>query len=122
MASTFYSLIGENMERYRLTWYSLISDLPKPGMRRLTDFLDGSNLTGSITLLLLLLLAGAERRSRAFSLGLLDMIAFQSSRKPIRKCGHKAKGKGEKFLTISSDSTSECGEAVPNAPETCAPA
>ena len=75
MASTFYSLIGENMERYRLTWYSLISNLSKPGMRRLTDFLDGSNLTGSITLLLLLL-AGAERRSSASSLGLLDMIAF----------------------------------------------
>ena len=118
MASTLYSLIGENMERYRLTWYSLISDLSKPGMRRLTDFLDGSNLTGSITLLLLL--AGAERRFRASSLGLLDMIAFQSGREPIGTCGHKAKGKGEKFLTISSDSTSECGEVVPNAPETCA--
>ena len=119
MASNFYSLIGENMERYKLgiVW----SDLSKPGMRRLTDFLDGSNLTGSITLLLLLL-AGAERRSCASSLGLLDMISFQLGREPIGTCGHKAKGKGEKFLTISSYSTSEYGEAVPNAPETCAPA
>ena len=121
MASTFYSLIGENMEKYRLTWYSLISDLLKPDMRRLTDFLDGSNLTSSITLLLLLL-DGAERRSSASSLGLLDMIAFQSGREPIGTCGHKAKGKGEKFLTISSNSTSECGEVMPNAPETYAPA
>ena len=91
-------------------------------MRRLTYFLDGSNLTGSITLLLLLLLAGAKRRSHASSLGLLDMIAFQSGREPIGTCEHKVKGKGEKFLTISSYSTSECGEVVPNAPETYAPA
>lgn len=96
--------MGENMERYRHTWYSLISDLSKPGIRRVTDLLEESNLTGSM--ILLLPLAGVERSSRAPLLGLLDMIKFQSGSEPNGRCGHRAKGKGKKlFLTISMDST-----------------
>jgi hypothetical protein len=34
------------------TWYSLISDLSKPGMKRVTDFSAASNFTGGAMLLL----------------------------------------------------------------------
>jgi hypothetical protein len=34
------------------TWYSLISDLSKPGMKRVIDFLAVSNFTGGAMLLM----------------------------------------------------------------------
>ncbi|KAK7833034.1 hypothetical protein CFP56_026013 [Quercus suber] len=102
------------------TWYSLISDLSKPGMKRVMDLLAGSNFTDDI---LLLWLAGRERRFFASLPTVLSMISFQLRGKPTWTCGMKAKGKGKKFcLTLSTDSSSKCGGAIPNAPDTCAPA
>lgn len=104
------------------TWYSLISDLSKPGMKRVTDFLAASNVTEDIRLLLPL--AGAERIFCAFPPTVFRVIATQSrGGEPREICGMKAKGKGENiFLSSSSDSVSKFGDAMANAPEICAPA
>lgn len=101
------------------TWYSLISDLSKPGMKRVMDLLLGSNLTELVTPPPLSVVWA--RRFRESLLEALNIMSFQSRGVSTERCGEKASGKGEKFFLIApADSTQEL--VVLNAPETCAPA
>lgn len=103
------------------TWYSLISDLSKPGMKRVTNFLFISNLTDDVTSLHWF--ARKLRRCLASSLAVSSRTLLQSIGLFIDKLEMKAEGKGEKsFLALSDDSRFCCREVIPKAPETWAPA
>lgn len=102
------------------TWYSLISDLSNPGMKRFTNFLFVSNLTDGTTLLCWL--ANDERRFLASALTVSRRILFQAIGLFIEMLEMRAEGKGEKsFFNLSSNFTFGCWEAVPKAPETSPP-
>lgn len=109
------------MRRILHTWYSLISDLSKPGMKRVTDFPFTSNFTDDVTLLDWL--DSEVRRFLASPLTVSSRTLFQSIGLFINELEMEAEGKGEKsFFAPSSDSRFCCWEEISKAPETCAPA
>lgn len=89
------------------TWYSLISDLSKPGMKSVTDFLLTSNLTDDVVLLDWL--DSEVRIFLASSFAVLSRTLLQSIGLFINGLEMKAEGKGERFFfALSNDSSFGC--------------
>jgi hypothetical protein len=102
-------------ERDCLTWYSLISDLSKPGMKRVTDFWTESKLTEGYTKVDAFL-------SCSFVFWLNELSALlQSTEESFGRNGRKDKDNGRNFWATSRCS-SEGSSVYPNAPHIWPPA